>query len=107
MSQKNFYVKLNENFSKLLKKKILAHGIKKINLTIKPKSFYHGIWQNRYNIKDLLEAAKLFDSDFEQLYNNIDSIYHRTGKQRGKNASSMKLPKNSEDFKELFYIRNS
>ena len=104
LSQKNFYVNLDKQYSKLLNKKILDYGIKKINTSIKHKSFYHGIWQNRYNLKDIYEIAKLFNISIELLYGNIETIYYRSGKQRGQNASTMNLPKYQEQFENMFYI---
>lgn len=61
LSQNNFYVNLDKEFSEKLNKKILEYGINNLRLSIKPKSFYHGIWQNRYNLKDILELCKIFD----------------------------------------------
>ena len=103
LSEKNFYVNLEKEFSEFLKNKILIYGINKINVSVKKKSFYHGIWQNRYNIVDLIEISKLFDISLEKLYDKIDSIYYRTGKQRGQNASPMKLP-DINNLKDLFYL---
>ncbi|MBI2630445.1 elongation factor EF-2 [Candidatus Pacearchaeota archaeon] len=100
-AENNFYVNLNEDFSKILKEKIISYGIKNIKVGIKQKSFYHGIWQNRYNLKDLLEIAKIFSINHKTLYNNIKQIYYRTGKQRGQNSLPMKLPENFEKF---FYL---
>jgi len=101
LSEKNFYVKLKEDFSKQLNKKILNYGINNLRLTIKPKSFYHGIWQNRYNLNDLIESANVFSMDLNELYDKIDVIFFRTGKQRGGNSNPMKLPQNFEEF---FYL---
>jgi len=101
LSEKNFYVRLDNDFSKALKQKILNYGIKKLSVTVKPKSFYHGIWQNRYNLKDLIGLAERFSIDFNLLYDKIDVVFFRTGKQRGHNSLPMKLP---QDFNEFFYI---
>ena len=101
LSQKNFYVRLKEDFSKELNKKILNHGINNLRLTIKPKSFYHGIWQNRYNLKDLIEVCRLFSINLNELYDKIDVIFFRTGKQRGGNSTPIKLPNRFEEF---FYL---
>ncbi len=101
LAEKNFYVNLNTIFSSKLKSEILNYRINNIKLSIKPKSFYHGIWQNRYNLKDLIEIAKTFNINLEALYDNIQLIYYRTGKQRGQNSLPMKLPQN---FEELFYL---
>jgi len=105
LSKENFYVNLNEDFHKLLKEKIQKFGInnlnKKINVSIKNKSFYHGIWQNRYNLNDLLNICELFKTDLNQLYDNIDLIYYRTGKQFGGNSLKIRLPQNFEEF---FYL---
>jgi intein/homing endonuclease len=68
LSEKNFYVNLQKEFSSEFNKKILSYGIKNIKFTIKPKSFYHGIWQNRYNLKDLIEVCDLFKINLNELY---------------------------------------
>src|SRR3989344_6363019 len=104
LSEKNFYVNLNEDYSNKLNKKIFKYGIKNFKLTIRPKSFYHGIWQNRYNLTDLLEVCRIFDITIEKIYDEIELIFYRTGKQRGQNASPMNLPKNEKEFEELFYM---
>ncbi|MBS3088554.1 elongation factor EF-2 [Candidatus Pacearchaeota archaeon] len=101
LSQKNFYAKLKKDFAENFKKKILEHGIENIKTSIKIKSFYHGIWQNRYPLKELLEISGLFNIGAEEMYDMIDVIYFRTGKQRGQNSLFMKLPQNFEEF---FYL---
>ena len=101
LSQDNFYVKLSPSFAETMKEKILSYGIKNIKLSLKSKSFYHGAWQGRYFLADILECGKVLKVKEELLYDNIEAIYYRTGKQRGQNASPMKLP---QDFKEFFYL---
>ncbi len=101
LSKKNFYIRLDDNFSKLFKSKILSYGIKNIKTDIKQKSFYHGIWQNRYNLKDFLEICKIFGIEYNEAYEKISSIYFRAGKQRGHNSIAIKLPNNFEEF---FYL---
>ncbi|MEK6928237.1 MAG: elongation factor EF-2 [Nanoarchaeota archaeon] len=101
LSENNFYVSLEEEFSKEFNNFIMKFGLNKIELTIKSKSFYHGIWQNRYNIKDLIECSKIFGISLNNLYDKIESILYRTGKQRGQNSLPMKLPQNFEEF---FYL---
>ena len=101
LSEKNFYVNLEEVFSKELKEKILLYGIKKIKSDIKLKSFYHGIWSNRYRIEDFVNLCNLFDISLEEGYDKIDKIYFRTGKQRGQNSIPINMPSN---FEELFYL---
>ena len=98
LSQENFYVNLNNNFSISLNKEILNKGINNINLSLKPKSFYNGIWQNRYKLNDLIVVAKVLGIEESALYDNIEQIYFRTGAQRGHNSTPMKLPKNLNDF---------
>ncbi len=100
----NFYARLKENYAEMLKRRILDYGIKNIKLAIKPKSFYHGIWQNRYNFSDLLEVCKTLRISSEEIYDNIKWVFYRTGKQRGQNASPMTLPKNEEEFEKLFHL---
>ena len=101
LSEKNFYVTLNASFAEDFKKRILAYGISNMSTSIAAKSFYHGIWKNRYNLKDLLMIGKLFSITDQELYDLIDTIYYRTGKQRGQNSLPMKLPQNFEEF---FYL---
>ena len=101
LSKKNFYINLEDNFSKLLKDQILEYKIDKLKLDLKKKSFYHGIWQNRYNLKDLIEICKTFSINLDYLYDKIKTIYFRTEKQRGQNSISIKLPQNFEEF---FYL---
>lgn len=101
LSQKNFYAKLEKSFSEELNEKILKYGIKNLKTSIKPKSFYHGIWQNRYCLNDLIGIAKIFSIQIDLLYDKIDAIFYRTGKQRGQNSLPIKLP---HDFEEFFYL---
>jgi len=98
LSKKNFYVKLNKIYGKKIKKIVLDYGIKNIQTELKPKSLYHGSWQNRYQIGDLLNLIKTFNLKIEKVYDNIEYITYRTGKQRGKSSNSMSLPQNFEDF---------
>ena len=104
LSAENFYVKLNEKYSEELNKKILNYGINKFKLTIKPKSFYSGFKQNRYNIKDLLEICWIFNIEIDKIYDEINIMFYRTGKQRGQSASPIKLPRNNEELRDLFYL---
>jgi len=103
LSKENFYVNLKQDFHDLLKKKILDYGVREIGdlVSVKFKSFYHGIWQNRYNLNDLIIISKLFNMNLEAVYDNIELIYYRTGKQFGGNSLKMKMPQN---FEELFYV---
>ncbi|MDO8509121.1 MAG: elongation factor EF-2 [Nanoarchaeota archaeon] len=103
-SQKNFYVKLSNEFNLELKNKIRSYGIKNIRTTIKPASVRDGINKNRYNIKDYLEICRTFEINLNDAYDKIDLIFYRSGKQRGQNASTMRLPKTEQEFKELFYL---
>ena len=105
LSSQNFYINLNEKHAEEFKKRILKHGIKKlsneIGLSVKEISFYHGIWQNRYNLTDFVKICELFEIDLNKAYDIIESIFYRTGKQRGGNSNPIKLPHNFEDF---FYL---
>ena len=105
LSKENFYVNLSEDFSILLSKKILSYGIKRlgkeIGFSVKEKSFYHGLWKNRYCLNDLIKILKFFEFDLNLIYDKIEFIYYRTGKQRGQNSLKIKLPQN---FEELFYL---
>jgi len=102
LSNENFYVNLKDDFHIFLKSKIQEHGIKNLSdISIKDKSFYHGIWQNRYNLGDLIKICKLFNLNLIKIYDSIDLIFYRTGKQRGHNSLKMKMPQN---FGELFYL---
>ena len=103
LRKKNFYVNLKEDFFVKLKDKILSYGLKKIikelSISIKEKSFYHGLWQNRILLDDLLKVCSLFK--VENVYDKISVIFYRSGKQRGGNSLPIKLPQNFEDF---FYL---
>ena len=101
LSQKNFYVNLEREFSKFLKQKILSHGIKNFNFDTRTKSFYHGIWQNRFNLADLVKVGDTFAITLDEIYDSIEAIYFGTGKKRGQNSLVMKLPSN---FAEFFYL---
>ena len=101
ISHQNFYIYLEEQFFKELKAKILEFGIKNIKTSIKSKSFYHGLWQNRINLKDFIEICSLFKINLEEAYDKIEHIFYRTGKQRGHNSLTLKLPINFEAF---FYL---
>ena len=105
LSNENFYVNLEKEFHNLFKKEILNYGISKLKsdnaISQKAKSFYHGLWKNRYNLKDLINICNLFNLDLEKIYDKIEFIFYRTGKQRGHNSLKMKLPHNFEDF---FYL---
>ncbi len=95
---KNFYVRLNKKFGEKLKDLILEVGFKNIQSKIKHRSLYHGSWQNRYQIEDLINLIQIFKLDVEEVYNNIDTIMYRSGKQRGKSSNSIRLPIYFEDF---------
>ena len=88
LSNKNFYVNLKNSFYKEIKTQILEYGInnlvKEINSDIKAKSFYHGLWNNRILLKDLLSISKIFNLSLDSIYSNIEHIYYRTGKQGDK-----------------------
>ena len=101
LSEKNFYVNLTKEFSETFNKKILDYGINNINTGLKKKSFYHGIWQNRYSLNDFVSMCEVFDIKLEDAYDKIDKIYFRTGKQRGQNSIAINLPSNFEEF---FYL---
>jgi elongation factor 2 len=72
-----------------------------IKTELKYKSFYHGIWQNRYLLKDLLKLSELFRISLKDIYDNVITMVYRGGAHRGKNSNPMKLPQNFEDF---FYL---
>ncbi|MBI2110309.1 elongation factor EF-2, partial [Candidatus Woesearchaeota archaeon] len=98
----NFYCKISTDLNKrITKKEKIIEIAKQIKSKIKPKSFYHGVWQNRYFLKDLLKIAEKDNIHLEDIYDAIQSIYYRAGKQKGKNAAPIQLPKNFEDF---FYL---
>jgi len=105
LANENFYVNLKAEFSNFLKRKIIDYGIGKLKeelkFAVKAKSFYHGIWQNRYNLNDLIRVSYKFNISLNFLYDNIDLIFYRTGKQRGQNSLKIKLP---ENFEEFFYL---
>jgi len=105
LEKDNFYVVLRNEFGRELKDRIMSEGMEKIyeklKLEIKKKSFYHGVWKNRYFIKDILKIAENFDIDKKILYYGIKNISYRSGKWRGKSSLEIGLPKNFRDF---FYI---
>jgi intein/homing endonuclease len=105
LSKENFYINLSDELHDLLKKEIFEYGIEKLTkelgVSIKAKSFYHGLWQNRYNLNDFIKICRLFNLNLEEVYNNIDFIFYRTEKQRGQNSLKIKLP---ENFEEFFYL---
>ncbi|PIO08646.1 elongation factor EF-2 [Candidatus Pacearchaeota archaeon CG10_big_fil_rev_8_21_14_0_10_34_12] len=101
LSEKNFYINLKKEFHQELKEKILNYGIKNLKISLKPRSFYHGIWKNRYNLKDLVNLSGEFGISLNDLYDQTEKIYFRTGKQRGQNSLPMGLP---ENFEEFFYL---
>ncbi len=101
LSNENFYVNLKEEFHNSIKNRILEYGINKLDVSIKAKSFYHGVWQNRYNLNDLIKICELFNFNLEKVYDKIEFIFYRTGKQRGHNSLKIKLPHNFEEF---FYL---
>ena len=98
LSQKNFYARLKEDVSGKMKESILKYGLEKFTFSVKKKSFYHGMWQNRYLLKDLLYVSETLNVDLPVLYDNISAIFFRTGKQRGHNSLPMRLPQNFNDF---------
>ncbi|MFH1376783.1 MAG: elongation factor EF-2 [Candidatus Woesearchaeota archaeon] len=100
LAEKRFYVKVNKILGEKIKKFVLKEKetIKKINKEIKYKSFYHGSWQNRYLLKDLIEISSLININLEYLYNNIETIIYRSGAQRGKSSLPTKLPQNFQNF---------
>jgi len=104
LAKENFYVFLKEEFGRKIKNALLSDSNKfkgKVGSGIKNKSFYHGSWQSRYRIKDMIEISKVLGIDFEFLYNNIESVCYRKGTRRGKSSLKINLPQNFED---LFYI---
>jgi elongation factor 2 len=101
LSEKNFYVNLKKEFSKEFNKKILGYGINNIKTDLKKKSFYHGIWQNRYNLNDFAKLCDIFGINLSDAYDKIDRIYFRTGKQRGQNSIAINMP---NSFEEFFYL---
>lgn len=96
------YAQLNPLFGQTLKALIQKEGIKQIssqtNLKIRSKSFYHGIWQNRYQMMDLLKIAQHFNLSLEEVYDHIDKISFRL---KTKSTAQISLPYN---FEELFYL---
>ena len=96
LTKKRFYVKLKKGFGKRLKKILLKIRLKKIIKKIKTKkSFYYGICQRRYLIKDLLKISKVLKLDLNKIYDQIKFIKF------GKRNKPIRLPNNFED---LFYL---
>ena len=102
LAQAPCYARLTSEFGSLLRKKIRESGmnavIARLNLSIAPKSFYHGLWQNRYHLDALLQLASLLSIRMEDIYDGIKGISFRSST---KNTSFCKLPQNFEEF---FYL---
>ncbi|MBI2564783.1 elongation factor EF-2 [Candidatus Woesearchaeota archaeon] len=96
------YAKLSMKFGQQLKEMILKRGLKQIHeelySEVEYKSFYHGIWQNRYTIKDLIYLAQIFNFRKSDIYANIATISFR---RNTKSTKEIKLPTN---FENLFYL---
>jgi len=96
------YVVLEESSGSTLKSLILKEGIKKValetNASISYKSFYHGVWQHRYLVKDLLLLCERFDFNVEEMYDKVKCVSFRV---HSKSTLSMKLP---QDFTSFFYL---
>jgi len=105
LSNENFYINLKNDFNKKFAAIINDFGFEKlqksVNLSIKFRSFREGIRNNRYNLSDFVNLCALFSLDLNVIYDEIDKIYYRTGKQRGQNSKKISLPL---DFEEFFYL---
>ncbi|PIN94268.1 elongation factor EF-2 [Candidatus Pacearchaeota archaeon CG10_big_fil_rev_8_21_14_0_10_35_13] len=105
LAEENFYVHLNKEFQEEFSGRIKSFGIKKlhsmINLSMKRGSLVSSIINNRYNLSDVLKISEFFSYDFKEIYDSIDRIFYRNGKQRGQNSLKIKLPQNFEEF---FYL---
>lgn len=105
IAEKNFYALLKKEQGQIIKKKILKQGLKEVHSsigsTLKLKSFYHGCWQNRYLIKDIITIVDLFGISQESLYDSIETICFRNGGRNGKSSLPVKLP---TEFEHFFYI---
>ncbi|MBI2575908.1 elongation factor EF-2 [Candidatus Woesearchaeota archaeon] len=101
LSKGNFYARLKAEFFPGMKEKILSFGFKNLAFSIKKKSFYHGLWQNRFFLADLLACAGALGISSADVYDQIGFIFYRNGKQRGHNSIPIKLPQNFEEF---FYL---
>ncbi len=102
LMKKRFYVRLKPQFGEEIKNLILSlnskNVAKKINTSLKLKSLYHGSWQYRYLLSDIINLSKILNVELENLYDNIETIIYRTGGKRGKSSNSMRLPQNFESF---------
>jgi elongation factor 2 len=94
------YAKLAPDSGKLLLRQIQREGLPRIaeQLGVKPKSFYHGCWQNRYRVGHLLALGKRFGISTAELYASIDSIAFRTST---KNTARIRLP---NDVRQFFFL---
>jgi len=107
LEKKNFYVIAEKSFSEKIRSLTKKHNIRNIKIGIKPNSFYLGSRKNRYNLVDLLKICKIFLISHYEVYEKIERIFFRTGKQNARNAysaSPMKLPKNEDELENLFYL---
>ncbi|MBS3116269.1 elongation factor EF-2 [Candidatus Woesearchaeota archaeon] len=101
LAKQHCHVKLKQEYAENLKDRILRHGLKSIAnlLSVKEKSFYHGIWQGRYSLAQLLKLVDLFKIEsISSVYDHIKSISFRP---TTKSTKEISLPLN---FNELFYL---
>ncbi len=101
-----FYAYLKQDFTKTLYEIILFNGIvataNKIS-ELAPHDFSDGARKGRYRLSDLYKLTSLAGVNSKNLYDAIEYIAYRSGKDPrwAKNSLKMKLPQSLEDF---FYL---
>ncbi len=98
LEKSNFYVNVKEAYAENVKKRILLEGISNVKTDIKGKSFYHGLWQNRYKLSDISRVFTSWGKSLEELYDSVDKIYFMEKGGVGKASMKINLPKNMLDF---------
>ncbi len=101
LAEKKCYVRLKPELGRELKNLILVQGLATLKKELgfeKEKSFYHGVWQHRYSLSNLLKLAKIFNYDPAYVYDSIETLSFRS---KTKSTAWIKLPQNWED---LFYL---
>ncbi|MHA1917951.1 MAG: elongation factor EF-2 [Candidatus Ranarchaeia archaeon] len=108
--ESGFYANVTEKFSKDISLLMDSFGIDKVikKVTELSKgSFITGFKKNRFRLEDIIKICNLFKINLDQLYNEIEFIRYRSGKNgmtnsksiwRGKNSNKMFLPKSFEDL---------
>ena len=103
LAQENWYAQLGSEFGKQLKRALLEKGLKNIEglsreLSVKEKSFYHGMWKNRYKLNHLFAIAGELNLDAEKVYDAIKTVSLRA---KARSTPAITLPREMSEF---FYL---